>query len=125
MYTHHARSISHDDLAIMTAASSFQRNTVNTSTSKQSDHSGMNVNNMLTHGYSPQMNHNENTVMMPFSQSLSPAPQNYTYDSNLNNTSLSSSNLNWSDWDVLIGHQNSSQQQQEHLTSSPQHIQYS
>ncbi|KAG2237037.1 hypothetical protein INT48_001805 [Thamnidium elegans] len=126
MYTHHTRSISHDDLAIMTAAtSSFQRNTANASSSKQNDHSGMNVNDMLTHGYSPQMNHNESTVMMPFNQSLSPVPQNYTYDPSMNmpSTSLPPSNLNWSDWDVYIGQQNPSQQ--EHVTSSPQHIQYS
>lgn len=126
MYTHHTRSISHDDLAIMTAAtSSFQRSTANNSSSaKPNDHSGMNVNNMLTHGYSPQMN-NQNTVMMPFNQSLSPAPQNYTYDPTMNmpNTSLPPSNLNWSDWDVYIGQQNPPQQ--EHVSSPPQHIQYS
>lgn len=123
MYTHHARSISHDDLAIMTgaASSSFHRTI---STSKATDPNGMNVANMLSHAYSPQMNQTP-VLMSSFTQSLPPAPQGYTvYDPtmNISTTSLPPSNLNWSEWDVYIGHQNSNQT--EHTSSSPQQIQY-
>lgn len=110
----HSRSISHDQLEMMASlSSSFPRTPSNQKLSV-----GMNVNNIVTNCYTPQINNSHHQQLMPpFNTSLPQAPQTYTttpYDPNMNisNTALPPSNLNnWSDWDVYIGHQNSSHQQ--------------
>lgn len=144
----HTRSISHDfHTTHSTQHSSSVNNTPASSAAPSVPTSlAMNVNSILSDCYTPQNGHtsNSNTSMNPMMntyRSLPQAPQAYTaaYDPNMNvsNSTLPPASLNWSDWDVYLGHQNQhssgqpqpQQQQQQHshqLTSSPsQHIQYS
>lgn len=106
---------------------------------------GMNANNLVTDCYTPPMNnpaisppqqHSTAMAMPSYTTPLLQTPQAYTaaYDPNMNvsNTTLPPSSLNWSDWDVYIGHQNQNlpsqqqqQQQQQLPPPSSQNIHYS
>lgn len=118
----HTRSISHDHFDLSDLHAPSPSATAN------------NVNTMINHGYTSQLPPppSQRHIMIPSfttQHSLPQVPQAYTaaYDPNMNvsNTTLPPSSLNWSDWNVYIGHQNQhtspSLPQQQHLSSSPQH----
>lgn len=102
---HHSRSISYDQLEMITGIPSFSRVDPKPSVN-------INRNNMNPACYTPQTNNSNHQQLM---SSFNPPPSqtyNSSYNPNLNvsSTTLSPSNPNWSDWDVYLGHQNSSQQ---------------
>lgn len=137
----HTRSISHDFHTTHSADSSVNNTPASSETPSVPTSLAMNVNSILSDCYPSQNNHSNNNhnsmnSMMNTYRSLPQTPQAYTaaYDPNMNvsNSTLPPASLNWSDWDVYLGHQNQnssgqqqSQQQTNQLTSSPsQHIQY-
>ncbi|CAO0803071.1 unnamed protein product [Mucor circinelloides] len=137
----HTRSISHDFHTTHSADSSVNNTPASSETPSVPTSLAMNVNSILSDCYPSQNNHGNNNhnsmnSMMNTYRSFPQTPQAYTaaYDPNMNvsNSTLPPASLNWSDWDVYLGHQNQnssgqqqSQQQTNQLTSSPsQHIQY-
>ncbi|CAO3641248.1 unnamed protein product [Mucor fragilis] len=136
----HTRSISHDFHTTHSTHSSVNNAPASSETPSIPTSLAMNVNSILSDCYAPQNSQsNSNASMNPMMntyRSLPQAPQAYTaaYDPNMNvsNSTLPPASLNWSDWDVYLGHQNQNssgqpQPQPSHqLTSSPsQHIQFS
>ncbi|KAI7902106.1 fungal-specific transcription factor domain-containing protein [Cokeromyces recurvatus] len=110
---HHSRPTSQDCRHISNISS---RNTLQPLVTNRN----MNVNCIPTNEcYTPQLSNNNINSLQQTSKammnssftSLPLAPQSYTavsYDSNVNasNTTLPPSSLNWTDWDIYIGHQN-------------------
>ncbi|KAI7888893.1 fungal-specific transcription factor domain-containing protein [Mucor mucedo] len=104
---HHSRSISYDQLEFMTNVSPFPRVDPKLNVA-------INVGGMDNGCYTPQTNISHHNQSMPTFNPQPPQAYHSPYNpSNLNisSTILPPSNLNWSDWDVYLGHHTSSQQQ--------------
>jgi hypothetical protein len=122
-HSHHSRSISYDNLETMTTPPMMlNSSTGNHSTSSNTN---INVNGVLNNCYTPHLNTSQHqqqqNLMNSFTTSLPQAPQAYTAacDPNMNvsHSTVPPSSLNWSDWDVYIGHHNTPQQTR--TSSSP------
>lgn len=117
-HTHHGRSISHDNLEAMTSSSMMIHppDHVN-SFSSLSNANHINVHGVLNNNsYTSQLGNSQQQqehIMNSFSTSLPQVP-----NMNVSNSTIPPPSLNWSDWDVYIGHQN--EPQQTRSSSSPQ-----
>jgi hypothetical protein len=116
----HTRSISHDHFDLSNLHPASPSATAATANNSMLNHH---------HSYPSQLPPPQRNMMMPSSSfathSLPQAPQAYTaaYDPNMNvsNTTLPPSSLNWSDWNVYIGHQNQHASPSLQHQQSPQH----
>ncbi|CAO3649498.1 unnamed protein product [Mucor hiemalis] len=117
IYSHHTRSISHDNLAHMiTPQFSLQNSAIDPSSTPVN--TSINFEHMLSHDYRNQYNvpfqqQQQQAIIDSYTPSLPQVPQAYTaaYNPNVNvsSSTVPPSSLNWSDWDVYIGHQNNPQ----------------
>lgn len=120
IYSHHTRSISHDSLAHMiTPPFNMQNSAININTTPVN--TNINYGHMLPHDYQTQYSNpfqhqqQQQSILSSYTPSLPQVPQAYTaaYDPNvdISSATIPPSSLNWSDWDVYIGHQNNPHKQ--------------